>query len=1250
MLKRGLSWAWFALAGMAVLLALMISLIRFGGPVLEQYQDRLLARLLADSELSLQVEGMGLSWQGSGPVLVLNRVTLSRPPAQPMRLERAYIDLHFWQSLRQLKPVLNELTLEGLQLTAGPRADSGPGLPLETLQWLALQGVKRFTLQDVRLALGAQDNALVLHIPTVSWQNQPGLHQGQGQLGLGSIQPQLMAIKASFSGEPDALDGSLYLQADQLDASVLVTQVRPDDKAARIKLSFELWLEWQAGRLSAGLLSLGDNQLTWQQDGTAHSVHLGTGRVQWQPTAQGWQLASKDVAIVVDGESWPEWRLQLDRQGNELKGYLDSVTFADLALLAEWGQASRPGLVQQLSHIRPAGKLNNLRLAAGLEDNSWQLQGELANVSTRAYGWIPATERLNGQFILTPDSGRLQLQQQEASWVYKDAFRAPWPMRQLATEIHWQRQADGWQVGSERLAIETRDFSLQGWFNLGLPERGDARLSASANVDLYDASRAFAYFPEPLMGKKLVDYLQEAIKAGRADNAQVLWYGPLSGFPYADRSGIFQARVPLSQAEFQFGPQWQPLTDLDLDLLFENDGLYMTSHRGRLGEVTATQIDARIVPLKAAAELAINADIAGSGEAVTRYLQASPLAASVGKTLAEVRVEGPLTGNLALAIPLSGDRPRVNGQVDFDDNRVSIRSLNLPLDGVRGRLLFDDSQTRFSQLKATLAGQPLVLDYEGKVQGDKGYRVEIGLAGKLVAEKLAALSPELAALTGTAPWQGQLALELPDQGDLSYRFEANSQLAGLGSRLPSPLDKAAGDRWPSRLLLSGDQRQAELELQLGPQLRGQSQLRFAPGGTEISRLWLQAGSVSTTGARAPLDVDARLARLAIDDWIGFLHPLLAVKEKGPTNTTLRWPTPYRIRVQAAEASLWRQPLDNLSLLVTPSAGGQHRFEARSEQAEGEVRLSRSGALHIDLDRLTLALADEETSSEPMLARLRPDQLPAISFSCARCWLNEVPLGRLEMELEPKEQGVELPRLLLDGPLLQLSGHGQWLRHQQGALTRFEWQGRTDSLQALFEGMGQASPFSGTQASLNGRLRWLDAPWQPDWGSLNGEVKLEAEAGVLTELSDKGANFLSILSVESVLRRLRLDFRDVFDKGFYFEGIAASSKIQDGIMRSEDFALAGASGDLKGAGQVDLGAEEIDFDFTFTPHLTGNLPVIAAFAVTPVTGLYVLALSKILGPVVDVFTQIRYRVSGPLRQPEIHEVERERGQLSLSQEK
>ena len=64
---------------------------------------------------------------------------------------------------------------------------------------------------------------------------------------------------------------------------------------------------------------------------------------------------------------------------------------------------------------------------------------------------------------------------------------------------------------------------------------------------------------------------------------------------------------------------------------------------------------------------------------------------------------------------------------------------------------------------------------------------------------------------------------------------------------------------------------------------------------------------------------------------------------------------------------------------------------------------------------------------------------------------------------------------------------------------------------------------------------------------------------------------------------------------------------------------------------------------------GTLPVVAAFALTPITGLYVLALSKLLEPVVDVVTRIDFRVEGPLDNPKLIEAGRDRARIKLNQQ-
>ncbi|WP_417617761.1 YhdP family protein [Oceanisphaera sp.] len=1257
--RRSLNWAWLSLAAVAVLLAVLVTLLRFGSPWLAGWQQQWLDQLLEDQQLTLEIGQLGLGWQDYGPVLVVNQVSLHQEDAPALTLRRALVDVQLWHSIRQWRPVLNELTLEGLRLplTLGSEPDAGPG----TIDWsgvrhLILEGVEQFSLQDAQLIVSGPDQDLFeLHLPDLHWQNAPGLHQGQGRLGFGPDASQQFQLSSHFTGSADRLDGSIYLQADAVDATKVLSRIRPEDPAVSAEVNFEFWLEWQQGQLSAGLLELGENRFGW---GEQHHIAIQGGRLQWQPTAAGWQLASSDIDISVDDEAWPSWHLQLDRHQDRLQGYLNRLTFTDLALLAQWGESFWPTPARQLEGIAPRGQLTEVYFSADANMEHWRWQGELRDISTQAFEWAPQTRGLSGSFVVAADGGELNVQQQAAAdWRFDEAFRVPWPMQRLSAELQWHKQDEGWRLWSRQLEVDTRDLTLQGWFSLLLPEQASPLLSASARVDVLRAEQAFSYFPEPLMGSALVDYLQGAIAGGQAEGAEVLWYGRLNQFPYHDESGIFQARVPLRQAQFRFDPHWQPLSDLNLDLLFENDGLYMKGSQGRLGAVNASAIDARIAPLNQTAKLELSAEINGDGEAVTAYLQDSPLATSVGITLEQVQVSGPLDARLALTIPLQGGAVAVDGQVDFARNKVRVKPLDLPLDEVSGRLLFDERQTRFQDLQARWHGQPLRLDYNGQDTGE-AYEVKLAIRGQLQAEKWHGLSPSLKQLAGSTDWRGQLDLTLPDQGALHYRFSADSALTGLGSRLPPPLDKPAGRNQPSQVTLSGNLERAQLELNLGEHINGQARLAFAETGPRVQQLWLSAGAgVNAALPRAPLDIAVRVPDLPLDDWLALLTELqepLSGNGEGAVASTggISWPSPYRVAVQASRGQLWQQPLNQLRLSISPQGTARQQLHIQAEQAEGRVSFGGQQPLQANFRRLWLGqetkAAEASSRGAESVIKIQPKQIPALQFQCDDCRWQRLALGKLAFELQPQpgENGIQLTDLVLDGPLLQVQARGQWLQQQSVNLSRLEWQSSSASLQRLWQALDKESPFSDTSARLDGELRWLDVPWQPELASMNGTLALDTGAGVLREINDRGAGLLSVFSLESVLRRLRLDFRDVYAEGFYFDRISARGELSNGRLQNDDLLLKGAAGDLKGRGAVDFAAERIDYEFELTPNLTGNLPVLAAFAVTPVTGLYVLALSKVLGPVVDVFTRIRYRVTGPLAHPEVTELGRDRQRVAV----
>lgn len=97
------------------------------------------------------------------------------------------------------------------------------------------------------------------------------------------------------------------------------------------------------------------------------------------------------------------------------------------------------------------------------------------------------------------------------------------------------------------------------------------------------------------MGKDLVDYLSGAIQGGEADNATLVYGGNPQLFPYKHNEGQFEVLVPLRNAKFAFQPDWPALTNLDIELDFINDGLWMKTDGVNLGGVRASNLTAVIL-------------------------------------------------------------------------------------------------------------------------------------------------------------------------------------------------------------------------------------------------------------------------------------------------------------------------------------------------------------------------------------------------------------------------------------------------------------------------------------------------------------------------------------------------------------------------------------------------------------------------------------------------------------------------------
>jgi uncharacterized protein YhdP len=119
--------------------------------------------------------------------------------------------------------------------------------------------------------------------------------------------------------------------------------------------------------------------------------------------------------------------------------------------------------------------------------------------------------------------------------------------------------------------------------------------------------------------------------------------------------------------------------------------------------------------------------------------------------------------------------------------------------------------------------------------------------------------------------------------------------------------------------------------------------------------------------------------------------------------------------------------------------------------------------------------------------------------------------------------------------------------------------------------------------------------------------------------------------------MRLDFSDTFSQGFYYDSISGTAWIEKGVMHTDNLLVDGLEADIAMKGKMDLVKRQIDMEAVVAPEISATVGVAAAFAVNPIVGAAVFAASKVLGPLWNKISVLRYHISGSIDKPQIDEV-------------
>ena len=174
------------------------------------------------------------------------------------------------------------------------------------------------------------------------------------------------------------------------------------------------------------------------------------------------------------------------------------------------------------------------------------------------------------------------------------------------------------------------------------------------------------------------------------------------------------------------------------------------------------------------------------------------------------------------------------------------------------------------------------------------------------------------------------------------------------------------------------------------------------------------------------------------------------------------------------------------------------------------------------------------------------------------------------------------------------------------------------------------------ANLEASLAWRGPPTTIDYPTLEGEGRLAARNGQFSRIEPGVGRLLGVLSLQSLPRRITLDFRDIFSEGLAFDQIDGAFRIQRGVMRSDDLAISGPSAKIFMRGEISLQRETQDLRVRVQPALSESVAVGTMLA-NPAVGLAALLASKVLRDPIDKLFAYEYRVTGSWIDPKVEKL-------------
>jgi uncharacterized protein YhdP len=426
-----------------------------------------------------------------------------------------------------------------------------------------------------------------------------------------------------------------------------------------------------------------------------------------------------------------------------------------------------------------------------------------------------------------------------------------------------------------------------------------------------------------------------------------------------------------------------------------------------------------------------------------------------------------------------------------------------------------------------------------------------------------------------------------------------------------------------------------LDISLGRALRLQLVRRHDVTPPAITRGLLTVGDAAAGMPERKLMLAVNLPRIDVDFW----RNLLAKPANGNGESQSLPPLPaLQFDLRADDLSAHGKHFHDVRIDGSrPEGSTGTRFDMKSRELAGNFEWNSAGGGKLSGRIAQFAIPEAVATPEVLKAKTSEvlDHIPALDITVDQLSFKDRALGTVRIAAENVE-GSWNTRIDAKNEDGTLEATGRWRRSPTQADTRVEFKFGAKSIEKLLARIGYPDSVRRGSASLAGALSWNGSPFTIDYPSLSGNLTLGASGGQFVKLEPGVGRLLGILSLQSLPRRITLDFRDVFSEGFAFDNIGGRFAVSRGVMETKDLEIKGPSAKVLMSGAVNLGAETQNLKVRVQPAV-GESIAVGAMIANPVAGAVVWAAQKLFKDPLDQAFAFEYAVTGSWADPKVEKL-------------